>query len=66
MTTANIRNSIVRAMGREGITANALAVRVARDVSRSLVYDFITGKHDLTSEKASHLLKALRLTIVAK
>jgi plasmid maintenance system antidote protein VapI len=66
MSHPDIRKSIIKAMEREGITANALAVRVAADVSRSLVYDFVAGKHDLTTEKANALLAAVGLEVVRK
>lgn len=42
-----------------GLTPNAVATLVAGRVSRSQVFDFFNGSHDLTTEKADALLAAL-------
>ncbi len=60
----DIRKSIIRAMESAKMSKNALAVAVQDHISRSLVYDYITGKHDIGSDKANHLLAALGLRIV--
>lgn len=65
MTKANIRQSIIREMGRRDMSANVLAALVAGKVHRSHVYDFIGGRKELTTEKANHLLSALGLRILA-
>lgn len=48
-----------------GLTPNALANMVAGRVSRSQVYDFLSGTHDLTTEKADALLAALSVPMPA-
>lgn len=56
MTTREIIRSYAAA---RGLTPNALAGLVASRVSRSQVYDYLNGAHDLTTDKADALLAAL-------
>ncbi len=60
----SIRDAIRDAMTDAGLTPNALAVKVAGLVSRSQVYDFLNGTHDLTASKVDHLFAALGLSVV--
>lgn len=59
----DIRQAIVTELHCQNITPNQLAAMVAGHVHRSHVYDFAAGRKDLSTEKANHLLRALRLTI---
>ena len=61
-----IRNAIVAEAGRQELSPNALAAAVAGKISRSLVYDYLNGKHDLTTDKADHLRAVLGLKVVGK
>lgn len=63
MSQTDIRAAIVAAMTRQGMTRNQLAVVVEGKVSRSMVYDYIKGKRDVSSESASHLLRVLGLKV---
>jgi hypothetical protein len=58
------RKAILAAMKRQGVNANRLAVSVANGVSRSQVYDYLSGKSDLGTDKVRFLLAALKLKIV--
>ncbi len=64
MSTPDIRRSIVKAFEATGWTRNRLAAEVEGKISRSLVYAYIDGTNDMTSEKVNHLLGALGLKIV--
>jgi plasmid maintenance system antidote protein VapI len=59
----DIRKAILAELRRRDINANQLAAMVAEHVHRSHVYDFVAGRKDLSTEKANHLLRALKLTI---
>lgn len=63
------RKAILAAMKRQGVNANQLAVAVAKaygraGVSRSQVYDYLSGKSDLGSDKVRFLFACLGLKIV--
>ncbi len=60
----NIRRAIIEELERRDMSTNALAVLVAGKVHRSHVYDFVSGRKELTTDKANHLLNALGLEIV--
>lgn len=60
----NIRNAINAAMKRRRMNRNQLSVAVADHVSRSQVYDFLSGKSDLGTEKARYLMKATGVRVV--
>jgi hypothetical protein len=62
----DIRHSIVTALRRAGWTPNQLAVEVSGKVSRSQVYDYLSGASDLGTDKANHLLAALGLKLIEK
>lgn len=59
----DIRQAVLAELRRQNISPNQLAAMVAGHVHRSHVYDFAAGRKDLTTTKANHLLRALRLTI---
>ncbi len=61
-----IRQAVVAELKRQGINSNQLAAMVAARIHRSHVYDFVAGRKDLSTEKASHLLHVLGLVITAK
>ncbi len=46
------------------MSTNSLAILVAGKVHRSHVYDFVSGRKELTTQKANFLLGALGLEIV--
>lgn len=60
----NIRRAIIEELERRNMSTNALALLVAGKVHRSHVYDFVSGRKELTTEKANALLGALGLEIV--
>lgn len=60
------RDAVRLAAERAGLTPNALARLVKGRVSRSLVYDYLAGTHDLTSAKLDHLFAALGIRVVTK
>lgn len=53
-------------MKRQGISTHALALRVADHMSRKTVYNYLTGRSDLGSEKLAILCQALGLTLTLK
>ncbi len=57
-----IRQAILAEVKRRGMTTNQLALAVPK-ISRSLMYDFVAGNSDLTTEKAEVVLRALGLKI---
>ncbi|MBK9126367.1 MAG: hypothetical protein IPM13_01000 [Phycisphaerales bacterium] len=59
----DIRQAIVTELRRQNISPNQLAAMVAGHVHRSHVYDFAAARKDLSTAKANHLLRALKLTI---
>jgi IS30 family transposase len=59
----DIRQAVLTELRRQSISPNQLAAMVAGHVHRSHVYDFAAGRKDLSTAKANHLLRALRLTI---
>lgn len=46
-----------------GLTVNQLAQMVAGKVGRSQVFDFLSGAHDITTEKADAILAALSVPL---
>lgn len=60
----DIRNAINVAMKRRRMNANQLSVAVADHVSRSQVYDFLSGKSDLGTDKAKHLMSATGVKLI--
>lgn len=66
MSPTDIRAAILAAMKRQGVNPNQLAVAVSTSVSRSQVYDYLSGKSDLGTDKARFLLAALGLRISQK
>jgi len=60
---ATIRQAILAELRRRQINPNQLAELVAGRVHRSHVYDFLAGRKDLSTTKASHLIRALGLVL---
>jgi len=58
-----IRQAILAELRRRGINPNQLAGLVAGRVHRSHVYDFLAGRKDLSTARASHLIHALGLVV---
>lgn len=61
-----IRQAILRELRRSDINPNQLAELVAGRVHRSHVYDFLAGRKDLSTVKASHLIHALGLDVTPR
>ena len=67
----DVRKAITQAMDRAGINANQLHISTRAKfgeaaISRSQIYDYISGKSDLGTDKARQLLQILRIHLVDK
>lgn len=62
----DIRKAILSAMKRQGVNANQLAVAVDGNISRSQVYDYLSGKSDLGGDGLKFMLEALGLVVQKK
>jgi len=61
-----VRESIQKELKRRGWSRYRLVKELAGAVPATTVYEYLAGKMDLGSERASIILKALGLTIRAK
>lgn len=64
--TMTIRQTILRELERRGWSRYRLVKELDGEIPMSTIYDYLSGKTDIGSDRVSIILKALGLTITSK
>lgn len=59
----SIREVIVSAMERDGLTTYGLWKLVEKHMTKPTVYEYLAGRSELTTANLQHILAALRITL---
>jgi len=65
MAPIDFLKMILEAMDQKGLNPNRLARLVEGRVSRSLIYDYLAGRHRLSDDKLAVILEALEINLSA-